>query len=67
MSTHSRCLREWEHPSGELEGYFHEVKVIHTNRGPKKEGEEAREEVVFFYGKLATLSWDPDRWRWGWW
>jgi hypothetical protein len=27
-----------------------------------KEGEE--EEIIFFYGKVATLSWDPDRWCW---
>lgn len=19
---------------------------------------------MFFYGKLATLAWDPDHWRW---
>ena len=62
VGTYSRCLREWEHPEGEVEGFFHEVKIIYTNRGPKKEGEE---EVIFFYGKVATLPWDPDRWRWG--
>ena len=62
VGTHSRCLREWEHPQGELEGFFHKVKIIHTNRGPKKEGK--REEIIFFYGKLATLGWDPDKWRW---
>jgi hypothetical protein len=22
------------------------------------------EEIIFFYGKIATLSWGPDRWRW---
>ena len=65
VGTYSRCLREWEHPEGEIEGHFHEVKIIYTNRGVKKEGEEEREEVIFFYGKVATLSWDPDRWRWG--
>lgn len=62
VGTHSRCLREWEHPYGELEGLFHKVKLIHTNRGLKKEGK--KEEIIFFYGKLATLGWDPDRWRW---
>ena len=62
VGTHSRCLRVWERPLGEIEGYFHKVKIIHTNRGPKKEGE--REKIIFFYGKLATLGWDPDRWRW---
>ena len=56
VGTHSRCLREWERPQGELEGFFHKVKIIHTNRGPKKEG--IKEEIIFFYGKLATLGWD---------
>ena len=23
-----------------------------------------KEEVVFFYGKMTTLGWDPDWWRW---
>ena len=63
IGTHSRCLSVWERPLGELEGYFHiKVKVIHTDRGPKKEGE--KEKIIFFYGKLATLGWDPDRWQW---
>ena len=63
VRTYSRCLREWEHPIGEVEGYFYEVKVMFTNRGAKKDGEEEREEVIFFYGKVASLFWDPDRWR----
>ena len=54
MGTHSRCLREWENPVGEFEGFFFEVKIIVTNRGPKKEGE--KNEVMFFYGKEATLG-----------
>jgi hypothetical protein len=62
VGTHSWCLREWEHPLGEMEGFFHKVKINHTNRGPKKE--EKRDEVIFFYRKVATLGWDPDRWRW---
>ena len=49
----------WAH--SEIEGYFRKVKIIHTTRGPKKEGEQ---KISFFYGKLATLGWDPDRWRW---
>jgi hypothetical protein len=65
VGTYSRCLREWEHPDGDVEGYFHEVKIIHTNRGPKKKEGEEKEEVIFFYGKVTTLPWDPDRWRWG--
>ena len=62
VGTHCRCLRAWERPLGELEGYFHKVNIIHTIRGPKKEGE--KEKINFFYGKLATLGWDPDRWHW---
>jgi hypothetical protein len=55
VGTYSRCLREWEHPDGDVEGYFHEVKIFHTNRGPKKKEGEEREEVIFFYGKVTTL------------
>ena len=62
VGTHSICLSVWERPRGEIEGYFHKIKVIHTNRGPKIEGK--REEIIMFYGKLATLGWDPGRWRW---
>ena len=29
---------------------------------PTIDGE--RKEVVFFYGKLATLGWDPNVWKW---
>ena len=44
IGTYSRCLREWEHPEGEVKGIFHEVKIIHINRGPKrkKKGRERR-------------------------
>ena len=62
VGTHSRCLRTCDRPNGEVEEIFYMVKVIHTNRGPKKEGEQ--DEIIFFYGKLAFLRWDPDRWRW---
>ena len=62
VGTHSCCLREWEHPLGEMEGFFYKVKIIHTNRGPKNDG--VKEEVIFFYNKVGTLGWDPDRWRW---
>ena len=61
VGTYSRCLRTWDRPLGEVEGFFHMVKVIYTTRGPKKEGEQ--EEIILFYGKLAALRWDPDRWR----
>ena len=63
VGKHSRCLRLWEHPLGEIQGYFHKVKTVHTQRGPVVDGEKV--EFIFFYGKEATLGWDPDRWRWG--
>ena len=63
VGMHSRCLRVWEKPEGELRGLFHKVKIIHTQRGPKREGEN-KEQISFFYGKSAALEWDPDRWRW---
>ena len=62
VGTYSRCLNGWDQPDGEMDGLFHEVRVIHTSRGNKKEGE--KEAITFFYGKTATLQWDPDRWRW---
>ena len=62
VGTHSRCLREWEKPEGELVGFFHEAKIIQTHRGPKREGD--KEQLTFFYGKIATLGWDPNRWHW---
>ena len=43
-----------------ITGSFHEVKIIHTNRGPKKD--EEKEETISFYGKVATLPWDLDHW-----
>lgn len=43
-------------------GFFHEVKIIHTTRGPKKEGKN--EEIILFYGKTATFGQDPDCWQW---
>ena len=52
----------WENPNGRMNGSYYEVKIMHTNRGPIREG--VKEEVVFFSGKVATLGWDPDRWRW---
>ena len=42
--------------------FYHEVKIILTIKGLKKEGEN--EEFIFFYDKMATLSWDLDRWCW---
>lgn len=48
-----------------MAGFFHEIKIIYTNHCPKKDKEKDREEVICFYRKVATFSWDPDRWRWG--
>lgn len=62
VGTHSRCLREWEKPEGGMIGIFHKAKIIQTHIRPKREGEH--EQITFFDGKLATLGWDPDRWRW---
>ena len=25
---------------------------------------EDKEKIIFFYGKVTSLEWDPDRWRW---
>ena len=52
---------------GNIEGIFHEIKIMHTTRGPKKDKEDNREEITFFYSKIITFSWDPDRWLWGGW
>ncbi len=51
---------------GELDSFFHEVKVILTNRGlnGEKENEEKEKKNLFFYGKVTTFGRDPDRWRW---
>lgn len=61
VGTHSRRLREWENPTRDMVGFFYEVKTIDTTRGPKRGG--IKEEIIFYYGKMATLSWDLDRWR----
>jgi hypothetical protein len=47
VGTHSRCLRVWEqHPLREMAGFFHKVKIIQFNRGPKKEREN---EVILLW------------------
>ena len=38
MGIYSGCLSTWEKPIGEMEGLFHEVKIIHTTIGQKKKG-----------------------------
>ena len=55
--TYSRCLSKCEKHTCDMIGFFHLVKIIHTTRGRRKE------KITFFYGKTATLGWDPDRWR----
>ena len=56
VGTYSRCINEWEKPSGTMEGCFHEVKIIHTSRGPKEAKEEDRLTITFFYGKRPRLD-----------
>ena len=58
VGTHSQYLRGWEKPTRKLIGCFHEVKIIHTTRGPKKEGE--KKEVIFFYGKTTMVTSNPN-------
>ena len=38
VGTHSRYLRSWERPIGDFGGFFHMIKVIHTNRGLRRRG-----------------------------
>lgn len=40
-------------------GTYHHVQVVQIRRGPK------RKEVLVFYGRIATLTWDPSRFQWG--
>ena len=47
-----------------MKDIFHEV-TIHTTHGPKTDKEKDRENITFFYGKVVTLSEDPDQWQWG--
>ena len=36
VGTHSNCLRERENLKGDMVGFYHEVKIIHTTIAPKK-------------------------------
>ena len=56
VGKHSMCLRIWEHPLGEIEDYFYKVKTVDNHRRPLVDGEKV--ELIFFYGKEATLGWD---------
>ena len=58
VGTYSRCLNEWEKPSGTIEGCFYEIKIIQTTRWPKDVNEEDILTITFFYEKTATLRWD---------
>lgn len=60
--THLRCLSEWERPTGEFSGFSHQVKIIYVFKGPKENCKQ--EKIAFFYGKEATMGWNPDCWRW---
>ena len=33
---HSRCLRAWLRPVGNMKDIFHEIIIIHTTHGPKR-------------------------------
>ena len=54
VGTYSRCFNEWDKPIGHMSAFFHEVKIIHTTRGQEKH------KIIFFYGKMTDLGWDPD-------
>ena len=57
---HYRCLRSWKNqPVKLITGFFHEVKIVHTTRGPKKEDEHEEISFFFFYGKITTLKLGP--------
>lgn len=58
VGPQSKSIQEWLNPSGEYEGFFHEVRISKTTRG------HSRHEVLFYYGKKACLKWDPNRWIW---
>jgi hypothetical protein len=47
MGIYSGCLSIWENPIGEMEGLFHEVKIIHTTIGQKKEGEKENDNFLW--------------------
>ena len=39
-------------------------KLSTPREGPKAKGRKKEKKNLFLYGKLATLGWDPNRWRW---
>lgn len=36
VGTHFRCLSGWANPTRDMVGFFHDVKIIHTNRRQNK-------------------------------
>ena len=34
IGKHSRCLRTWQNPNGRMNGSYHKVKNLRTNRAP---------------------------------
>ena len=61
VGTHSRCLRVWERALGEMDGFFHEVKVIRTHRGPTSKGESEKKNKKFSYFMARWLRLDGTR------
>lgn len=47
---------------GSFPVFFHHVKIMHTTRGPMREGK--KEDVTFFYGNEANLFWNSNHWQW---
>ena len=43
------ALNSWDNPIGEMDGLFHEVRVFHTTRGHKTEGEQEKTLKLVFY------------------
>ena len=62
VGTHSRCLRTWERPFGEFQGFFYMIKIIHTNRGAKEGRGTRRYHLLLRQKDLSRVG--PDRWRW---
>lgn len=63
----SGTLATWhpgeDHPTGErdcllVRGIFRRVRIIEVNKGPKKKS------LLFYYGRLDWLNWDPKRLQW---
>ena len=65
IGMYSRCLSEWDHPEEEVEGIFMRSKSFTSIEVPRKMEKKGDKRLFFFYGKVVSLLWDPDQWRWG--